>query len=139
MNIIKSVKSLNLTLGTYAVVGSGPLHVRKLREAHDIDLIVTEEVYATLKDLGWKENLYPENPGRPKAIYSGDFDASTSWSVGSYNPDPANLIANADVIDGVAFVRLSEVLQWKQACGRPKDIVDVQLIEKHVATTGQDL
>lgn len=134
MNIVESVKSLDLKPGTYAVVGSGPLHVRKLREAHDIDLIVTEEVYATLKDLGWKENLYPDNPGRPKALYNGDFDASTSWSVGNYNPDPADLIANTDVIDGVAFVKLSEVLQWKQACGRPKDVADVKLIKKYLSS-----
>lgn len=120
--------------GTYAVCGSGPLHVRGMREAHDVDLIVSQEVYESYKAAGWKETLYPGDPGRPRALSFGDFDMGTTWSVGSYNPNPQKLIDDADDIDGVAFVKLSEVLEWKTAAKRPKDLADISLIIDYVSS-----
>jgi hypothetical protein len=133
MNIIEEVKRLNLPKGRYAVVGSGPLAVRNIRPAHDIDLIVTQDIYDKLKTSGWKEENFP-NTERPWVLFHGLFDVSTSWSVNDYKPIPELLINNADVIDGIPFARLETVLRWKKSCGREKDLKDVELIELFLKT-----
>ncbi len=45
MNIVKEVKSLGLPEGEYAVFGSGPLAVHKIRDTRDIDLLVSPKLY----------------------------------------------------------------------------------------------
>ena len=42
------------------------------------------------------------------------------------------LINDAEIFEGVRFVKLKYVLAWKKAFGRDKDKKDVQLIEKHI-------
>lgn len=49
MNIIQKVKELNLPDGTFAVVGSGTMEALDIRNTNDIDLVVSPEVYAELK------------------------------------------------------------------------------------------
>ncbi|MGW2743274.1 hypothetical protein [Streptomyces sp. NPDC001450] len=38
------------------------------------------------------------------------------------------LIGDADVIDGVPFMRLGDILRWKIAAARPKDHADIAAI-----------
>jgi hypothetical protein len=132
MNIIGEVLALRLTVGTYAVIGSGPLDIRHLRPAHDIDLLVNNTAYALLKSYGWAEEVTPGRE-RPWKLSYGWFDVSMTWSIKRYRPDPQRLIDQADIIEGVAFVRLTEVLRWKKASGRPKDLADIRLIEQYLA------
>lgn len=47
-------KKLNLPDGQYAVYGSGPMAVRGIKEAHDLDVVVARDLYKKL--LG----KYPE-------------------------------------------------------------------------------
>lgn len=47
-----------------------------------------------------------------------------------YTPDPQYLIDNAEIINGVPFVKLEEVIKWKKAFGRPKDLEDIKRIEE---------
>jgi hypothetical protein len=131
MNIVKEVRKLRLPASKYAVVGSGPLAIRNIRPAHDIDLIVTQDIYDKLKNLGWKEEYFPDTE-RPWVLFHGPFDVSTSWSVNEFKPLPRQLIKDADIIDGIPFARLEDVLQWKRTCGREKDLEDVKLIEEYL-------
>ncbi len=118
---------LGLPAGQYVVCGSAAMAVRGLRCAGDIDLVVAPALYAHLKRSGWHERHFPGSQ-RPHALHHGPFDAATSWSAGAFTPDPARLIAEAEVIDGIAFVPLAAVAAWKRACGRPKDLADLDLI-----------
>ena len=43
------VKSLNLPIGHYAITSSGPLGIRGIRLINDIDLVVDNELWQTLK------------------------------------------------------------------------------------------
>jgi hypothetical protein len=133
MNIIQEVKKLNLSIGQYAVIGSGPMAVRDIRQANDIDFIVTQELYDKLVASGWQKEHF-EGKGGPWGISHGVFEANTSWSVNDYHPDPQQLINDADVIDGVAFIRLEDVVQWKKACAREKDLKDIELIKTYLAS-----
>jgi hypothetical protein len=53
-------------------------------------------------------------------------------SLPNYNPDINMLIKNAEIINGLAFTRLTDVIDFKRALGRPKDLVDIDLIRKRL-------
>ena len=42
------------------------------------------------------------------------------------------LIDDAERIDGLPFARLEDVLAWKRAYARPKDLDHVRLIERYL-------
>lgn len=48
MDIFKKLKELNFPLGEYVLVGSGPLAVRGIRAASDLDIAVTPKLFKQL-------------------------------------------------------------------------------------------
>ena len=56
MDVIAEVKKLDLPLGQYVVIGSGIMARLGLREANDVDIAVTPDLYAKLRASGeWEE------------------------------------------------------------------------------------
>jgi hypothetical protein len=49
-----------------------------------------------------------------------------------YMPDLSKLIARADIIKGLPFMPLKDLIELKKALGRQKDAADIALIEKHL-------
>lgn len=132
MNIFEKVKSLNLPLGKYVVFGSGPMAVHGIRENHDIDILAIPEVYEQLKlDSNWHEKTWPSGD---ICLEKEDFEITNKWKFDSYEPDIQKLIDEAEVINGVPFVKLEEVLAWKKVRGKEKDLKDIQLIEDYLKT-----
>ena len=125
--IAKKAGGLGFHTGEYALFGSVPLAARGIRESQDIDMLVTHEVYQRLKGEGWKVEVFPNGI---EMLRKGCFEVGEDWNYGTYNPDPSKLIKEADIIDGIPVVKLEEVLQWKKAFGRKKDLKDIELIEK---------
>lgn len=121
-----------MPLGQYVVFGSGPLAAHGIRETTDVDLFTTTSLYQQLKAEGWEEKELG-GPHGGLHLVSGIYEADDTWHYGAYDPTPEALIAGAAVIDGVPFAPLLEVLKWKQAFGRPKDIADVRLIEQYMS------
>lgn len=125
MDIVAKVKELDLPHGQYVVFGSGPLDIHGIRETRDVDLLVTTQLYNQLKEQGWKEKEW----GSGGTYLNKDiYEVDNSWSYGNYNPEPEEIIAIAEMHDGVPFAPLTEVVKWKQAFGREKDLEDVKLI-----------
>jgi hypothetical protein len=129
--LLDAVRRLDLPAGQYAVFGSGPIVVRGLREGADIDLVVTPELYARLRDT-------PEWTPRPRAdggetLARDDFDVMERLEFPGYVGDVPGMIADAERIDGVPFVRLPELRRFKAALNRPKDHVDLDLIDTALA------
>lgn len=132
MSAIEQVKALHLPLGQYAVVGSGAMSVHGIRPHKDIDLVVTQELYNELKHRGWQED--EKKPGF-FVVHQGDVEASPKMlTVDDYQPDIHKVIADADVIDGVAFMRLDELVLFKTALGREKDMHDIALINEYLSS-----
>ncbi len=46
--LLTELKTLNLPLGHFAIFGSAPLAIRGLRDSHDLDIIVSDELYEDL-------------------------------------------------------------------------------------------
>lgn len=81
--IISKVQSLNLPRGSYVVFGSCPLAVLGIREANDIDLMVSKELFEDLKKRGWQDRHKDSND---VPLVLDVFEAHTNWDFSSYSP-----------------------------------------------------
>ena len=122
MRFIEELKKLNLPQDKFAVFGSGPLAIRKIRESEDVDIIVKPELWEKLikKYPLEKENL----------IKIGKIEVYKDWLNLSDRID--EMIDNAEIIEGFPYVRLKYLLDWKRWMGREKDIKDIKLIEDYL-------
>lgn len=132
MDIFKEVKNLNLPLGEYVIVGSGPMAARGIRECKDIDILVSEKLFDSLKNKGWNAvNL--EWEGRKfTTLKKGIFEVDKNFCTGKFNPDTNEVIKSADLINNIPFLPLSELIKFKKALGREKDLKDIELIKNHL-------
>lgn len=130
--IIAKVKELNLPDGSYVVFGSCPMALADIRESGDIDMLVSKEVFEELKAKGWK---LIDKGKKDKPLAKDDFEAHKSWEFSAYSPTLEHLLSTADIIDNVPFASLVEVRKWKVASGRPKDLEDIKLINRHLGNS----
>jgi len=130
--LFQKVKELNLPIGEYALFGSAPMGVRGLRECHDIDIIVTEKLWNDYKNKSeWKLIEIREDNNYFEGLRNDDIELWRDWWPG-WNVD--KLIQEAEIIDGLSFVKLGEVIKWKRFRAREKDLKDVEIIEKFLQT-----
>lgn len=121
--LLKKLKQLNLPEDQYAIFGSGPMAVRGLKEAKDVDLVVTQKLYDALKQK------YTEiKPGQ--MIIDGVIEiCSPDYSLVDHCEE---VIKHSEMIDGFRFMRLDDLLKWKREMGRDKDYKDIKIIEKYL-------
>ncbi len=120
--IINTVKSLNFPLGSYAVFGSGPMAIRGLKEAKDIDITVKNDFFEKLKEK-YKEI-------KPGQINISDVEIFAAWN--SLIDNAEEVINRADTINGVRFIKLEDLIIWKRKLGRAKDLSDIKIIEDYI-------
>lgn len=128
---IVKIKSLNLQRGSYIVYGSAPLAILGIREVNDIDLLVSPELYEELRNKGWKKIC--KGPADEPVVLE-IFEAHPNWNFSPYAPTLSELLTRATEYKGVSFASLEDVRKWKAASGRPKDIVDLKLIDYYLAS-----
>jgi len=126
--IINKVKTLNLPKNSYIVFGSCPLAILGLREANDIDLLVSSKIHKSLEQNGWKKiNKGPKDTPLTYDV----FEAHNNWNFSSYNPTLEDLLTRAIKVDDIPFASVEDVRKWKQGYGRPRDIADIKLIDDY--------
>lgn len=127
-NLLEKLRKLNLPKDKFAVYGSGPLGVRGIREIKDLDLIVTSDL--------WKELVkkYPtKDSGEKLRIDLGGIEILAKPIV--YKAE--TLIQEADIIDGIRYVKLETLMELKKHMGRKKDFKDIELIKDYLAKTSK--
>jgi hypothetical protein len=125
--IVEAVRALNLPEGSFVVFGSCPMALANLREAGDIDMLVAPEVFEQLARQGWA----PTHKGKDDNPLTKDvFEAHQNWNFSKYKPSLEHLKKTATIYESIPFAALDEVRKWKAASGRPKDLVDVALIDE---------
>ncbi|MFA6446554.1 MAG: hypothetical protein WCW14_04900 [Candidatus Paceibacterota bacterium] len=130
LNIINEIRKLNLPIGKYSVVGGGALASRGIRESDDVDLIVTEDLYKQLKNDGWEEKEKHPNHFH---IYKDNAEAAKNFlHVEGCQLTTDGVIKNSDIIDGVPFMSLNDLIELKQTMGREKDLKDIELINNYL-------
>lgn len=124
----EAFRKFQLPLDQYAIISSGPLGIRNLREIGDIDLIVLPELWDILAakfGIVIKNGIKKiEFPGKLiEAFMEGSFPET--WEGFTIK----DRIEKAEIIDGLSFESLENVLYFKRKMGRDKDLKDIQLIE----------
>lgn len=132
MNIIQKIKELNLPSNKYVIVGSGTLDILGIRSAFDIDISVTKDLHEELRKSGeWKEEEKYGKIFLKKDVF--DINPELRWE--KYKTTTEEAITSALIIEDIPFMNLDELIKFKQALGREKDIKDIELIkiyrEKH--------
>ena len=133
MDIYKEIDQLDLPTGEYVVLGSGILGALGIRAIADVDLLVTPRLFGQLRDRGWVYSTLDYGGQLREKLTFGEAEAFQDFWYGDQNPDPAQLIANAELIKGVPFLPLAALLKIKHVLGRPKDQSDITLIEDYLA------
>ena len=128
--LLRKLKSFKLPRDQFAIMSSGVLAVRGLREARDIDIIVTKKLWARLSK---------ENPARKNSkgylVSLGEYVEAVGGRLESQEKDFVRMerqIKNADIIDGIRYVKLNEVKKFKRRLGRIKDLKDIKLIDNYL-------
>jgi len=116
------LKKLNLPSAEYAIFGSSPLAIHKIRDSEDIDIIVKQKL--------WDELIKQYPVENEKLIKIKSIEIYKSWL--PWIKDINKLIDDTEIFDNIKFVKLKYVLAWKRAFGREKDKKDVELIEDYI-------
>lgn len=136
MNIFEEIKKLNLPLDQYVVVGSGPMVARGIRDFKDIDILVTEDTFEQLsQEEEWKTSTGED--GR-RVLKKDVFEVDRVLWCKDYQPDTNDLIKNSEVINGIPFLQLSELIKFKKTLSREKDLKDIELINEYLKSHPKD-
>lgn len=121
---LKILDHLKLPKDQYLIWGSGPLAIRGLRAAQDIDLVVSKPLW---KDLS---QSYPVSGPKKNRINIGELDI---WSdLLNLSDRIEEVIQDSDIIEGYPFMKLSYTVEWKTHWNSAKDPKDIALIEKYL-------
>lgn len=134
IKVIQALDELNIPKDQLVVVGSGILGVKEIRAIDDIDLVVTEKAFDTLKSRqGWKMEVEIPADGteRPR-IYSGIFEAFTWWLEKLTVHDFIEHPEWTEKVDDYMFLSLEELLRVKMLWRREKDLKDIELINEYL-------
>ena len=137
MDIFEEIDRLDLLTGEYVVLGSGILGALGIRAIADVDLLVTPRLFAQLRGRGWEYSTIDFDGQLREKLTYGIAEAFQDFWYGDQNPDPAQLIANAEMINGVPFLPLAVLLKIKHVLGRPKDRSDITLIANYLASRNE--
>jgi hypothetical protein len=129
-DLIQKLLSLSLPAEDYAIFGSGPMFAHGIKDLnHDLDVIA--------KGMAWKKagEIAPSiqtrlNIGRVIELFNGEIEIFNDWAPGSWNID--DLIDSAEIIEGIRFVGLENLLRWKKLMNRPKDWDHIKQIEEYL-------
>lgn len=116
---LKELDKLNLPKKNYAITGSGPLAIRNIRNANDIDILVKKDTWENLKT---KYTSYDENH-----IKIGNIEIWKDFI--NLTPIINEVIDSAEIIEKYPFVTLEHTISWKKFLNREKDLKDIKLIE----------
>ncbi len=121
------LRALELPQRDYAVFGSGPLAVRGLiEEARDLDVVARRTAWTKAQGLGPVQSAPGGDP--VVRLEGGTIEIFGGW----LGWDIEAIIDGAEIIDGLPFARLEDVLAFKLHYGRPKDLAHARLISEHL-------
>ncbi len=125
--LVEEFKKLNLSDNEYIIYGSGALAVRGIRDVRDLDVFVTDKLYQKL------EKIYLKNKKEEK-IKIGEIEIypSRTWEWESDVGKLEDVIERGEVINGIRFILLEDLITCKKKMGRCKDFKDIKLIENYL-------
>ncbi len=124
--IKQQLGELDIDVNDVVVVGSGILDVLGIRASRDLDVLVDEAKFREIAARGYQTFEYASGGN---GLEIDDIECMDSWLGESFD----EVAARAVELDGVKFMSLEEVRAWKLQHNRPKDQIDVRLIDAYLA------
>ena len=130
--LVKLVTDLDLDRRDFVIFGSGPLLAHGLRRSiRDLDVVARGTAWDSVSRYGCPADGAIN--GAPMALF---WDGLIQFSQGWIPPkdkdwgtrDTDDLIDRAEVIQGLPFAQLTDVLAYKQNLNRPKDRADIRAL-----------
>ena len=128
---IKDFLKLRYPNNKLLIVGTGIMAAAGLKKNDDIDVWATPDVFRQMKN---DKNLKPiMKHGRlfyecPKGIIEiSDRFPCTKGGINGY-------LNRATIVQGVYFMSMKDLRDWKMCMGRPKDKIAVQQIDRYMKT-----
>jgi len=133
--LIQRLVALDLERSDFVIFGSGPLLACGLRKSiRDLDVVARGAAWQRVSTIGL--SAVGVLTGDPTIqFWGGRIQCSQQWIRPGWDSD--KLIDEADMIDGLRFARLADVLAYKQVLLRRKDIDDIRAITSYARTTYQ--
>ena len=133
MDIFSEIKKLKFPVEQYVIFGGAAIAARGIRETHDVDVLVTPELLEECKkNPEWK--IHPRlDPGEPPGLDNGIIEIYPTIG-GGIRSNFKELRNDADIINGIPFCNLKDVVRIKRAYGREKDLRDIASIEDYLST-----
>jgi hypothetical protein len=132
--LVMLVTELDLDRRDFVIFGSGPLLAHGLRHCiHDLDIVARGTVWQRVSQHGCLGA--GSINGAPLALFwDGLIQFSQGWVSDSWDAD--DLIDRAEIIQGLPFAQLADVLAYKQMLLRPKDHLDIAALHHALRQPG---
>ena len=128
MTIVERFRRLGLPAEECVVIGSGVLDALNLRRSGDIDLVVSEALFARMRDQAeWQAEVRHDET----VLLKDDVELWCSWGSGGV-PNFAALYREGIDVQGVRFATPEFVLRQKRQLRREKDVHDIHLLEEYL-------
>ena len=126
-DLFDRLRALNLPSGDFAVFGSGTLAIRGLiDDPADLDILCRGVVWQRISEIGELQQL--EDGTFIASLDNGLLTFGRTWAIGSVDID--EMIDTAEVIDGLPFVRLEHVVDYKRLRQTDRDREHLALMEE---------
>jgi hypothetical protein len=124
--LVKLVAELDLDRRDFVIFGSGPLLAHGLRQRiRDLDVVARGDVWRRVSRYGCRA-AGSINGASMAVFWGGLIQFSSGWISDDWDTD--NLIDRAEIIEGLPFAQLADVLEYKQMLSRPKDQSDIRTL-----------
>lgn len=122
---VEMMQRLKLPVESYVVIGGGVLEALGLRQTHDVDAVVSDEVYREYRDKHrWQE--YTQDNGKKTLSHNG-YNLMHTWMGMSLK----RLKKHSFTIDGVPMMSVDDLIEAKRRLGRRKDASDITLLTEY--------
>ena len=124
-DVLAEVRALELPGAGWAVFGSGPMLAHGLiPDVGDLDLVATGAAWARALELGPAET----GPGGDRVVRLGRIELFDGWM----GLELGALLERAELLYGLRWASLRDVLEFKERLERPKDAEHLRLLRAHL-------
>ncbi|MCW2914581.1 MAG: transcriptional regulator, AraC family [Actinomycetia bacterium] len=124
--LIRRLVALELERDDFVIFGSGPLLTHGIRRSvRDLDVVARGTAWRRVSELGVPA-VGAISGDQTVHFWGGRIQFSQEWISKVWDTD--DLIDRAEIIEGLRFAQLTDVLAYKQMLMRPKDLADIQAL-----------
>ena len=127
--LVALANELDIDRRDFVIFGSAPLLAHGLRQrVRDLDVVARGTAWQRASRYGLPATGTIN--GAPMALFWGGLiQVSSGWISEDWDADA--LVDRAEIIQGLPFAKLDDVLAYKQALDRPKDRPDIEALIRH--------